>query len=107
MINTDFAIAMRMRIVTSVMTCCRRPKFNVYIPVSAVVLAAGLPLTLLLSDPVAAAPVPGKPADVSKCVSITSKGAVSNGPDATSAIQVAITAASDERQVCLCAGRHL
>lgn len=101
MINTDFAIAMRMRIVTSVMTCCRRPKFNVYIPVSAVVLAAGLPLTLLLSDPVAAAPVPGKPADVSRCVSITSKGAVSNGPDATSAIQVAITAAKSTSAKCV------
>ena len=50
---------------------------------------------------VAAAPVPGQPGDISKCVSIASKGAVSNGPDATRAIQNAITAAKATVAACV------
>lgn len=62
-----------------------------------------IPALLMLALPAsqAAAAVPGKPANISRCVSITSKGAAANGPDATAAIQRAIAAARGTSAKCV------
>lgn len=60
-----------------------------------------LSMSALMPASPAAAAVPGKPANLSQCVSITSKGAVSSGADATRAIQDAITAAKATAAKCV------
>lgn len=62
-------------------------------------LAAGL--LAVVADPAGAQTIPGKPANKSACLNITSYGAKTNGPDATQAIQNAINAAKSRAEKCV------
>jgi hypothetical protein len=66
-----------------------------------VALGGLLPLLAMLPAAGVMAAVPGKPADVTQCIAITSHGARSKGPDATAAIRAAIVAAKATSARCI------